>query len=400
MRQTVIVNWGPHSFLGWGVYGLNLGLAWANDPDIELVYGHHALQGSVILEPDRMRSMGPTFDRTNELVATLSANKGATARLDVPVLVALDTDFLPWPSANGGKLLGSPTIGVTFFESAHLKPEAIARAASYPLIITGSHWNERVLRSYGLTNVKTILQGVDALLFHLAPPEARSDGQFRVFSGGKLECRKGQDIALAAFRQFAERHSDAVLVAAWHSPWPVHAKSVDATGLAAPVTFREDGELDARAWAQANGIRPHQFIDAGKVPNVQMPQLLRQVDVALFPNRGEGGTNLVAMEAMACGVPTILSANTGHLDLIEDENCFVLTHQGEVTYEARAASRGDLPGWGESDVSEAVERLEEAYADRAAARRRGERGAATLANLSWAHNAAAMKEAVLSLVWR
>jgi hypothetical protein len=44
-----------------------------------------------------------------------------------------------------------------------------------------------------------------------------------------------------------------------------------------------------------------------------MPQILREIDVAVVPNRFEGGTNLVAMECMACGMPVILSANTGYL---------------------------------------------------------------------------------------
>jgi glycosyltransferase involved in cell wall biosynthesis len=49
-----------------------------------------------------------------------------------------------------------------------------------------------------------------------------------------------------------------------------------------------------------------------------MPSVLQEMNVAVFPNRAEGGTNLVAMECMACGLPVILSGNTGHLDLIEN----------------------------------------------------------------------------------
>ena len=64
--------------------------------------------------------------------------------------------------------------------------------------------------------------------------------------------------------------------------------------------------------------RNNQVLDLGRVPNAGMPRILRECDVAVFPNRAEGGTNLVAMKCMACGVPTILSANTGHLDLIRD----------------------------------------------------------------------------------
>jgi glycosyltransferase involved in cell wall biosynthesis len=169
---------------------------------------------------------------------------------------------------------------------------------------------------------------------------------------------------------------------------------MDLTGRAAPVTFDQDGRLDARAWAAANGLRPEQFLDAGQTPNPLMPQLLRQMDVALFPNRCEGGTNLVAMECMACGVPVILSANSGHLDLIEEDNCYVLQRQA-VLDDAIARPFGDVPGWGDSDVDEAVELLERAYIDREDARRRGERGATMLSRLTWTRTAEQVKAAVL-----
>ncbi len=40
-------------------------------------------------------------------------------------------------------------------------------------------------------------------------------GKFVVFSGGKLEFRKGQDLAVAAMRIFMQRHSDVVFITAW-----------------------------------------------------------------------------------------------------------------------------------------------------------------------------------------
>ena len=38
--------------------------------------------------------------------------------------------------------------------------------------------------------------------------------RFLIFSGGKMELRKGQDIVLAAFKIFARRHPEATLVTA------------------------------------------------------------------------------------------------------------------------------------------------------------------------------------------
>jgi len=394
LRRKVVTTWEVSSFFGWGVYGLNLALAWANDPDVELVCALGMRRDQIALDAIRHASLDRAFQQSEKLRRQLAGMSGhLTAQ--TPVLSGLGGDLRPW-TMNNVALLGTPMIGVTFFETAVLGPQAIENARRFPLILTGSTWNEQVLRAHGLTNVRTVLQGVDPLLFHPAPAP-RTDDRFLVFSGGKLELRKGQDLVVAAFRKFAEGHPDAVLVAAWHSPWPQLARSVEKSNLTAPVVCGADNRLDAPAWAAANGLRPEQFIDAGKTPNALMPQLLRQVDVALFPNRCEGGTNLVAMECMACGVPTILSANSGHLDLIEEDNCFVLTRQDEVRWEPAAAPFGDTPGWGESDVDEAVELLERAYQDREEARRRGARGAATLSRYPWSRTASEVKAAVLEV---
>jgi glycosyltransferase involved in cell wall biosynthesis len=243
--------------------------------------------------------------------------------------------------------------------------------------------------------VRTVLQGVDPALFHPAPRRGLMPDRFLVFSGGKLERRKGQDLVLAAFRVFAQRHPDALLVTAWHSPWPKVARTLDVSGLAAPVPFAGSGAADVTGWAVASGVPANQILDLGLIPNASMPPVLREMDVALFPNRCEGGTNLVAMECMACGVPAILSRNSGHLDLIEDGNCYPLERQAGLA--GKEGPFNGVSGWGESDVDEIVAALEAAYADRDDARRRGLAGAQTLSRHSWAATARGMKDAVLPL---
>ena len=138
-------------------------------------------------------------------------------------------------------------------------------------------------------------------------------------------------------------------------------------------------------WLMANGIEPEAVLDLGHQPHPVIAQVLREMDVAVFTNRCEGGTNLVAMEAMACGVPTILSANTGHLNLIGRDTCFPLERQRPLSV-ATSAFRGTTL-WGESDPDEVVAMLERAYDDRAEAARRGAVGAQLLAQLPWAAQA-------------
>lgn len=394
MRRQVVIHWGISSFFGFGVYGLNLALAWARDPDVRPVCSLAVDPRQIAVDPLRRRALEPFLRDSAAFQATFAAARDGRLRTDAPMLAAVDGAFALGPAAGGVRLSGRPTVAICFLETARLTPEVVGRAQAYPLVVAGCSWNEQVLRAHGVARVTTVLQGVDTTLFHPAPRLGVLGDRFAVFSGGKLERRKGQDIVLAAFRRFAARRPDALLVTAWHSPWPQMARSLDESGLAAPVAFDADGRVDVAAWAEASGVAPAQVLDLGPVPNAALPPLLREMDVAVFPNRSEGGTNLVAMECMACGVPTILSANTGHLDLIGDANGYVLERQAAVPGEAGAHG---VPGWGESDVDEVVARLEQAYADREDARRRGLRGAETLAGLTWARTAQTLKAAVLAL---
>jgi glycosyltransferase involved in cell wall biosynthesis len=102
---------------------------------------------------------------------------------------------------------------------------------------------------------------------------------------------------------------------------------------------------------------------------------------------------LVAMECMACGVPTILSRNTGHVDLIQDDNCYPLDDQRRTL--RGFADVGGVIGWGESQIDEAVERLEQVFSDSAEAARRGQRGAERLSELNWQVTATKMKNIVM-----
>ncbi len=393
MTQPVIIQWSISSFFGWGVYGLNLGLHWAADPMIEPVCVAPIDAGQIDIDPLRQRAILPFLIRSIQFQAQLAPHANGTATADAPLLLALGNGCCGSPAAHNVVLEGQPTIGVIFFEEA-LDADAVRRGKQLSLIITGSSWNERVLRAYGFERVRTILQGIDPTHFHPGPKLGVLRDRFLVFSGGKAELRKGQDIVIAAFKIFSKRHPEATLVTAWHSPWPHFARSLDQTGLAAPVAFNKEGKLDVAAWAVANDIAPEQVIDLGNVPNVSMPPILREMDAAVFTNRSEGGTNLVAMECMACGIPVILSRNTGHLDLIKDENCYPLDDQRAV--ENRWNSVGDVACWGESQVDEVVERLEQIFADREAAQKRGLRAARMMQRLTWAETARQMKDVVLT----
>lgn len=71
----------------------------------------------------------------------------------------------------------------------------------------GSSYNQRIVKEVlQVPRVERIIQGVDVEVFNpnveatFHIPEA--EGRFVVFSGGKMEARKGQDIVFRAFREF------------------------------------------------------------------------------------------------------------------------------------------------------------------------------------------------------
>ncbi|MGF7177385.1 glycosyltransferase family 4 protein [Azospirillum doebereinerae] len=385
--QPVIIQWGVSSYSGWGVNGLNIALNWIRDDLFAPVCSMPVRTEELALSPLEWQRMGGFLRNSAAFCEQLAPHPEQEIGVSIPVLRGLGNNLVGSRSVGRTVVTGQPTVGVCYLEDTALTDEARERAKACTEILAGSTFVRNTLEGAGIACSRVVLQGVDPTHFHPAPRAGWFRDRFTVFSGGKPETRKGQDLVLLAFRAFARRHPDALLLTAWHSPWPASARSLDANPALAPVEFLPDGRFNAAKWATDNGVAADQVIDLGHVPNADMARILREADVGLFPNRGEGGTNLVAMECMACGVPTVLSANTGHLDLIGDGNVYPLTRQRPVLDQG-------CDGWGESDVEEIVETLETIWAGREAAARVGERGATFMAGLTWKRYAAEIAEVI------
>jgi glycosyltransferase involved in cell wall biosynthesis len=368
-------DWEVRGDTGWGVYGLNLvtQLTLRGDTTPVVLASNEATLPPLVRHRlrDTLQASAPA--------AQALASGSAEVDIDGVVMRAYGNGFIGAP--HGPRLHGNKNVGVIFFEDTHFDDTAVQYARLHDAIIAGSSWNAEVLRAYGLTNVHTVIQGIDPSVFHPAPRTGMFGDRFVVFSGGKLEYRKGQDIVIAAFRQFVQSHPDALLVTAWHNHWPQLIADLELAGHVCGTPRVTNGVLQIGEWLAANGIPRDASLDVGLTPNALMGQIVREADVALFANRCEGGTNLVAMECMAAGVPTIVSANTGHLDLTATGGCFALRAQRAVKQPTKYYTGVD--GWGESDVDEIVALLERLYSDRELARDRAAKGAEAMAALTW-----------------
>ena len=273
---------------------------------------------------------------------------------------------------------GERNIGYTFFED-ELDDASAENARELDLVLGGSTWCADRLREKGIENVDTLIQGIDLEIFYPREPSRRSDA-FVIFSGGKFELRKGQDLVLRAVKVLQERHPDVALVNAWFNLWP---PTMQRMARSEHIRFSGEGatyeELMANVYRD-NGIDERRVFTLPLTNNRQLPDVYARADLGVFPNRCEGGTNLALMEFMACGRPVVASYASGHKDILTDENSLpVKTLKPYPVYE-----EGELRArWDEPDFEEFLEKIEYAYRRRDELARIGERAGEWMKRFTW-----------------
>jgi glycosyltransferase involved in cell wall biosynthesis len=381
----IYLNMAIGSAHGWGLCGKHIALELARLEPLRIVA--EPLDAAAVGDPLEYHVLRGLLLPAAKLGVLASSNGPRV--LDGPLLQGIGSETLV---PRDRSVCGTPTVGYTFFENNLLRSEWVENGRRYfDRIVAGSTWCARTLAEVGLPGVATAIQGVDTALFH---PRGILEGcreflgdKFVVFSGGKFEFRKGQDIVIRAYKVLQDRHEDVILVNAWHNPWPAVFQSMRRSPL---IRFSPgDGrweEMVSRVLAD-NGIDLERVITCSRQLNSAMARIYHNTDVGLFPNRCEGGTNLVLMEYMACGKPVIATDTTGHADIVNRSNALVIAAKGETTLhddEGAAVAR-----WPEPDLDDAIDKLEWAYQNRGKLRELGHQAGADLAKLTWRRTAQA-----------
>jgi glycosyltransferase involved in cell wall biosynthesis len=375
--NALTITWPLATIYGYGIYGVNIALQFLRRGGQKLILTHKPL--TILLPPLTELRLHPYLQASEKIANAMLAQPDEFIRFPHPVLQAVGNDFAGFP--NQDRIVGKPNIGCAAIEHLVCSDAGRQIARVYDKLIAISKFNADFLQSLDLAPVHLCYQGIDTAMFRPGPKSGLWNGRFVVFSGGKFEFRKGQDIIVAAFKRFAAKHPEALLVCAWQHQIQCSMAGFREAGHIQDTPVKSPQGIDVSNWLVQQGLNPQQFIALPFTHQLLMPHVLWEADVALFTNRCEGGTNLVCMEAMACGVPTIISNNTGHKDLVTALGCEALHDQKPVK---QPPDMLPVTDWGESSVDEAVAALERIYDDHQTAKAKAGQVAEKIRAWDWA----------------
>lgn len=312
-------------------------------------------------------------------VLNLEAESSEYGHLAGPLFQALvNVDFDPMFS--GAR--GTTNYGYTFFEN-ELSDRSVENARRYDCVLAGSSWCRDRMHEKGIENSGLLIQGIDPDIFYpLETPAEPDSGRFTIFSGGKFELRKGQDLVLRAVKIMQDKYPDVWLINCWFNLWP---ESLRLMRYSRHIRFEyQDGEPWQRTMQRTyamNGLDERRIITCELIPQSQQRELFARTDIGLFPNRCEGGTNLVLMEYMACARPVIASYTSGHKDILNAHNALLLNRM--AGYHVRDAKDVLIGRWQEASLDEMVALLEHAYHNRSALHPYGVQAGHDLKRFTW-----------------
>jgi len=207
--------------------------------------------------------------------------------------------------------------------------------------------------------VFVVPNGVDAAKFHpqAAPMKLATEKQFKfLFVGGTIG-RKGTDLLLQAYLQNFTAADDVCLV----------IKDFGGQSVYTGQTF----ETQIRA-AQMLPNAPEILYLNAELPPEQLPGLYTACDCLVLPYRGEG-FGLPALEAMACGLPLIVTAGGATDDFVRDDFAWRIPAVKKVFGHEVSGLKLAHAGWLlEPDLGALGQHLRHVFKHPAEARERGQ----------------------------
>lgn len=236
----------------------------------------------------------------------------------------------------------------SMFETTHTPHKWIEKMNSVEHVLVPSSWLIPIWKEQGLqTPIDVYRHGINAEDYpYMERPERET---YTFIHYGQLGMRKGTDILIKAFREEFKGKKDVYLVLKDTMPILPFEANIPQV------------------------IEIHATFDKQK-----MRELLYFADCMVFPTRGEG-FGLTGFEAMATGLPTIITGWSGPTEYINKEDTLILEHkmsrasEFDMIYERDLEEGEDTGMWAEPVLEDVMAKMRWAYENRKKAKEMGKK---------------------------
>ena len=207
--------------------------------------------------------------------------------------------------------------------------------------------------------IKVVPLGVNPEIYHYIERPKRKIFTFLMI--GTLTIRKNPGYVISAFLNLFKNNQNVRL-----------------------ILKTQDGTLGSMTFPYRNLI----IIDR-RSTNEEIQQYLYDADCFIFPSRGEG-FGLPPLEAMATGLPTILSNNTGMADFCNPKYNYPINKMTAQPAKRFPKAWGNVGNWFDPDPKEIQAIMKHVYENQDEAREKGKAAAKWVKN-NWTYDNSAKK---------
>lgn len=280
------------------------------------------------------------------------------------------------------KVVGSRRVAYVVWETTVLPPDKVAILRTMDEVWTPSSWGRALLVDNGLDadKVGVVPEGVDVETFRPGGGGREEGRPFRFLFVGKWEVRKGVELLVEAFRE--EFRADEPVELVLHG-WNPYLPNFD---------------LDERVRRLAGDPRGARVTASHPLREDALVSLYNSCDAFVLPTRAEGW-GLPVTEAMACGLPVIVTDYSAPAEYLSDDCAYLIPVEKLVPVrDPYFFPSGDALGlWAQPDAGRLRGLMRHVYENPEEATEKGRRARALVCErLTWHHAATAARR----LLWR
>lgn len=272
------------------------------------------------------------------------------------------------------RVVGPRRVAYVVWETTVMPTDKVAILRTMDEVWTPTNWGRELLVNNGLDadKVGVVPEGVDVETFRPGDGEREEGRPFRFLFVGKWEARKGVELLVEAFCAEFDADEPVELVLHGWNPYLPHFN------------------LDERVRHAVGGRRAAPVTASHPLSEEALVRLYNSCDAFVLPTRAEGW-GLPVTEAMACGLPVIVTDYSAPAEYLSDDCAYLISVERFVPVSDPYffPSGGALGVWAQPDAAHLRKLMRRVFENPAEAREKGRRARAKVcARLTWAHAAA------------